>query len=76
MLMFNFYWFYDLLEDRLIPASKAEAESIYLNLPQQYVGPFKSKEGIKSWKELNPNASKNFNKALEEMRPYYETNYI
>lgn len=76
MLMSNIYWFYDLLEDRLIPASKVEAKSIYLNFSQQYVGPFKSKKGIESWKKFNPNASKDFNKALEEMRPYYETNYI
>ena len=74
--MFKSRWFYDILDDKIVEAKTITEEYCYLQSPQSYDGPFRNKEDVEKYLKKYPNLSKDLNKALEEMRPYYETNYI
>ena len=65
-------WFYGLRADEILFVPKDTAdEYCLLNCPQEYVGPFHTKQGAEAYKTSHPNASKEFNKMLKEMEEFY-----
>lgn len=68
-MIYKGYWFYGLRNDEIIQAKDLTEEYCLLNCPQEYDGPFRSKEDAELYKAAHPGLSENFNKDLQE---YYE----
>lgn len=64
------FWFYGLRNDKILQAEDLMEEYILLNCPQEYDGPFKSKEAAEAYKTAHPNLSKEFNEDLQKMWEY------
>ena len=68
-MIYKGYWFYGLRNDEIIQAKDLTEEYCILNCPQEYDGPFRSKEDAELYKAAHPDLSEKFNKDLQE---YYE----
>ena len=68
-MIYKGYWFYGLRNDEIIQAKDLTDEYYLLNCPQEYDGPFRSKEDAELYKAAHPGLSEKFNKDLQE---YYE----
>jgi len=65
------YWFWSLMDNKIIQSQNLIDEYSMLNCPQQYEGPFYCKDHAIAYKNKFPKLSENFIKAVKEMEEFY-----
>ena len=71
MYQYRGYWFWHLRNDTILQAKDLTEEYCILNCPQEYEGPFRTKDEALVYRFNHPNLHKSYIKAIREMEEFY-----
>ena len=69
--MYNGYWFWGLRDDIIFQAKDLTEEYCVLNMPQEYEGPFRTKNEALVYRLAHPKMQERFVQAIKEMEEFF-----